>query len=156
MSIPTITLTNGVQMPALGLRVFQTPPDETIAAVRTALEAAAHSDTAAAYGNEREVGCGDRPLRRRADGVFVETKVSISDYGYDQTLHAFDKSAGKLGLPWSSPSSSSSPPAGPSGHRRRGRVRGVTTARAAGPGALAVPRSTGTPSVAGPRLAWRS
>jgi 2,5-diketo-D-gluconate reductase A len=29
--------------------------------------------------------------------VFVETKVWISDYGYDETLHAFDKSAGKLG-----------------------------------------------------------
>jgi diketogulonate reductase-like aldo/keto reductase len=30
--------------------------------------------------------------------VFVETKVWISDYGYDETLHAFDKSAGKLGV----------------------------------------------------------
>ena len=29
--------------------------------------------------------------------MFIETKVWISDYGYDQTLHAFDKSAGKLG-----------------------------------------------------------
>jgi len=33
----------------------------------------------------------------RAD-VVVETKVWISDYGYDQTLHAFDKSATKLGI----------------------------------------------------------
>ena len=32
------------------------------------------------------------------DEVFVETKVWISDYGYDATLHAFDKSAGKLGI----------------------------------------------------------
>jgi diketogulonate reductase-like aldo/keto reductase len=30
--------------------------------------------------------------------VFFETKVWISDYGYDATLHAFDKSAGKLGV----------------------------------------------------------
>ena len=30
--------------------------------------------------------------------MFVETKVWISDYGYDQTLHAFAKSAGKLGV----------------------------------------------------------
>ena len=30
--------------------------------------------------------------------VFVETKVWINDYGYDETLHAFDKSAGKLGV----------------------------------------------------------
>ncbi len=30
--------------------------------------------------------------------IFVETKIWITDYGYDQTLHAFDKSAGKLGI----------------------------------------------------------
>jgi 2,5-diketo-D-gluconate reductase A len=30
--------------------------------------------------------------------VFIESKVWISDYGYDETLHAFDKSAGKLGV----------------------------------------------------------
>jgi diketogulonate reductase-like aldo/keto reductase len=30
--------------------------------------------------------------------VFLETKVWISDYGYDPTLRAFDKSAGKLGV----------------------------------------------------------
>jgi diketogulonate reductase-like aldo/keto reductase len=30
--------------------------------------------------------------------VFVETKVWISDYGYDSTLHAFEKSARKLGV----------------------------------------------------------
>jgi diketogulonate reductase-like aldo/keto reductase len=99
MSIPTITLTNGVQMPALGFGVFQTPPDETIAAVRTALEAGyRHIDTAAAYGNEREVGAAIARSGVGRDEVFVETKVWISDYGYDQTLHAFDKSAGKLGL----------------------------------------------------------
>jgi diketogulonate reductase-like aldo/keto reductase len=31
--------------------------------------------------------------------VFVETKIWISDYGHDETLHGFDKSAGKLGPP---------------------------------------------------------
>ena len=30
--------------------------------------------------------------------MFIETKVWISDYGYEQTLHAFDKSAGKIGV----------------------------------------------------------
>src|SRR5436305_448397 len=53
----TITLNNGVEMPALGLGVFQTPPDETRAAVDVALAAGyRHVDTAAAYGNERQVG----------------------------------------------------------------------------------------------------
>ena len=44
-------------MPALGFGVFQTPPQETIDAVDAALETGyRHVDTAAAYGNEREVG----------------------------------------------------------------------------------------------------
>jgi hypothetical protein len=52
-----LMLNNGVEIPALGLGVFQTPPDETRGAVRAALDAGyRHIDTAAAYGNEREVG----------------------------------------------------------------------------------------------------
>src|SRR5215207_2817165 len=55
--VSTLTLNNGVVMPALGLGVFQTPPDETRASVSAALEAGyRHIDTAAAYGNERQVG----------------------------------------------------------------------------------------------------
>ncbi|GAA4382991.1 hypothetical protein GCM10023147_01510 [Tsukamurella soli] len=99
MSIPTIELNNGVQIPALGYGVFQTAPDETVTAVETALEVGyRHIDTAAAYGNEREVGEAIRRSGLARDEVFVETKVWISDYGYDETLHAFDKSAGKLGV----------------------------------------------------------
>jgi len=95
----TLTLNNGVVMPAIGLGVFQTPPDETTTAVETALELGyRHIDTAAAYGNEREVGEGLRRSGIARDEVFIETKVWISDYGYDETLHAFDKSAGKLGV----------------------------------------------------------
>ena len=57
MSTPTFTLNNGVEIPVLGFGVFQTPPAETIAAVEAALDIGyRHIDTAAAYGNEREVG----------------------------------------------------------------------------------------------------
>ncbi|WP_405097316.1 aldo/keto reductase [Micromonospora sp. NBC_01412] len=94
-----LTLNNGVEMPALGLGVFQTPPEETRSAVAAALAAGyRHIDTAAAYGNEHQVG--EAVLTSgidRAD-VFLETKIWISDYGYDQTLHGFDKSARKLGV----------------------------------------------------------
>lgn len=94
-----LTLNNGVVMPALGLGVFQTPPEETTGAVEAALEIGyRHVDTAAAYGNEREVGAAIRRSGLPRDDVFVETKVWISDFGYDATLHAFDKSAGKLGV----------------------------------------------------------
>ncbi|RZL84689.1 MAG: aldo/keto reductase [Rhodococcus sp. (in: high G+C Gram-positive bacteria)] len=96
---PQITLNNGVTIPALGLGVFQSPPEETAGAVETALHAGyRHVDTAAAYFNEREVGEGLRRSGLDRDEVFLETKVWINDYGYEATRPAFDKSAGKLGV----------------------------------------------------------
>jgi diketogulonate reductase-like aldo/keto reductase len=96
---PTLELNNGVQMPALGLGVFQTPPDETRDAVRAALSAGyRHIDTAAAYGNERQVGEAVHSSDVDGSQVFLETKTWISDYGYDETLHGFEKSARKLGV----------------------------------------------------------
>jgi diketogulonate reductase-like aldo/keto reductase len=97
--VSTVTLNNGVALPALGLGVFQTPPDETRAAVQAALETGyRHIDTAAAYGNEREVGEAIAASGVDRSEVFIETKIWISDYGYDQTLHGFEKSARKLGV----------------------------------------------------------
>lgn len=94
-----ITLNNGVEMPALGFGVFQTPPDETAAAVAEALRVGyRHIDTAAAYANERGVGDAVRRSGLAREEVFLETKLWISDYGYDAALHSFEKSAGKLGV----------------------------------------------------------
>ena len=96
---PRITLNNGVELPALGLGVFQSPPAETAAAVEAAIRTGYRLiDTAAAYGNEREVGEGIRRAGIARDEIFIETKIWISDYGYDATLHAFDKSARKLAV----------------------------------------------------------
>ena len=98
-TIPSFTLNNGVEIPVIGFGVFQTPPAETIRAVETALQVGyRHIDTAAAYGNEREVGEAIRRSGLVRDEVFIETKVWVSDYGHDETLRAFDKSAGKLGV----------------------------------------------------------
>src|SRR3954453_3534608 len=95
----SLTLNNSVEIPALGLGVFQTPPDETRAAVLAALSTGYRPiDTAAAYGNEREGGEAVRSSGVPRDEVFLETKIWISDYGYDETLHGFEKSAGKLGV----------------------------------------------------------
>jgi diketogulonate reductase-like aldo/keto reductase len=95
----TITLNNGVEMPALGLGVFQTPPDETRDAVQAALGCGyRHIDTAAAYGNERQVGEAVHDSDLNRSEVFLETKIWINDYGYDETLHGFEKSARKLGV----------------------------------------------------------
>jgi diketogulonate reductase-like aldo/keto reductase len=94
-----IAVNEGVEMPALGLGVFQTPPEETRDAVRAALEVGyRHIDTAAAYGNERQVGEAVKNSGLERSEVFLETKIWISDYGYDETMHGFEKSARKLGV----------------------------------------------------------
>jgi len=96
---PLVTLNNGVQMPAIGLGVFQSSPDDTVTAVESAIaEGYRLIDTAASYFNERQVGEGVRRSGISRDHIFIETKVWISDYGYEATLHAFEKSAGKLGV----------------------------------------------------------
>ncbi len=99
MSTLNLTLNNGIVIPALGFGVFQTPPDETKEAVAAALQTGYRLiDTAAAYANERGVGVAIRESGLARDKVFIETKIWISDYGYDETLRAFEKSARKLGV----------------------------------------------------------
>jgi len=95
----TFTLNNGVTIPQQGYGVFQTPPAETREAVTAALAAGyRHIDTAAAYGNERQVGDAIAASDIDRSEVFIETKIWINDFGYDETLHGFEKSARKLGV----------------------------------------------------------
>jgi diketogulonate reductase-like aldo/keto reductase len=96
---PTITLNNGVQMPALGLGVFQSSPEQSLGAVETALaDGYRLIDTAAAYGNEREVGEGIRRSGVDRGEVFVTTKLWISDYGAEAAPGGIDGCLRRLGL----------------------------------------------------------
>lgn len=86
-------------MPLIGLGVFQSSPSVTVAAVESALKTGCrHIDTAAAYQNEKQVGEGIRNSGVDRKKIFIETKVWVSDYGYDETLHAYDKAVKKLGV----------------------------------------------------------
>ncbi|ELP63796.1 aldo/keto reductase [Streptomyces turgidiscabies] len=94
-----ITLNNGVRMPALGLGVFQSPPEETATAVTTGLQHGYRLiDTAAVHGNEKEVGEGIAASGVDRGEVFVTTKLWLSDFGRDAALRAFAASLGRLGL----------------------------------------------------------
>ena len=96
---PTIPLNNGIELPALGFGVFQTPPDVTQASVEQALRVGYRMvDTAASYLNEPEVGAAIAASGLARPELFVQTKVWVSDYGYDRALHAFDVSTRKLGV----------------------------------------------------------
>jgi methylglyoxal/glyoxal reductase len=94
-------LNNGVEIPVLGLGVFQTPAgDVTRQAVRWALETGyRHVDTAAMYGNEADVGAAIRDSGIPRDEIFVTTKLWYSEHGYDAAQKAARKSLHELGLP---------------------------------------------------------
>ena len=93
-------LNNGVEIPRLGLGVYQSPPGRiTQHAVKYALNIGyRHIDTAGLYGNEADVGMALRESGLRREEVFVTTKVWNSDQGYDSTLRACEGSLRRLGL----------------------------------------------------------
>jgi diketogulonate reductase-like aldo/keto reductase len=98
-TVPLLTLNNGVEIPALGLGVFQSPPAETVDAVEAAIASGYRLvDTAAAYGNEREVGEGIRRTGIDRAEMFVTTKLWISDYGYEQALVGVEGCLRRLGF----------------------------------------------------------
>lgn len=96
----TRKLNSGVEMPMLGLGVYQTPPGRvTEEAVKFALKTGyRHIDTASLYGNEESVGNGVRDSVVPREKVFVTTKLWNSDQGYDSALRACEKSLKRLGL----------------------------------------------------------
>lgn len=96
--VPTITLHDGVEIPQLGLGVFQVPPEQTQEIVELALEIGyRHIDTAAAYGNEREVGAAVAASGIPRSEIFVTTKLWNNDQGFDSALRAFEGSLERLG-----------------------------------------------------------
>lgn len=98
-TVPSITLDNGVEIPQLGLGVWQVEDSVVTDVVATAFETGyRHIDTAAIYGNEAGVGRAIAASGIPRDELFVTTKVWNSDQGYDSTLKAFDTSLAKLGL----------------------------------------------------------
>jgi 2,5-diketo-D-gluconate reductase A len=97
--VPVIKLNNGVEIPQLGLGVFQVPNAETVQAVTTALEAGYRSiDTAKIYDNERGVGEAVRASGLAREELFVTTKLWNDEQGYDAALKGFDASLSRLGL----------------------------------------------------------
>ena len=98
-TVPTITLDNGVEIPQLGLGVWQIEDEIVTDVVTAAFEAGyRHVDTAAIYGNEDGVGRAIAASDLPRDELFITTKLWNSDQGYDTTLQAFDASLERLGL----------------------------------------------------------
>ena len=99
VSTTVVALSNGVNIPLVGLGVFKLEEGEEVSnSVLWALQAGYRSvDTAKVYGNERGVGKAIKQSGIPRDQLFLTTKVWNSDQGYDETLRAFDKSLELLG-----------------------------------------------------------
>ncbi|MEO9329466.1 aldo/keto reductase [Gordonia aurantiaca] len=99
MTVPNITLNNGVSIPQLGFGVWQVPPEDTRAAVATALEVGyRHIDTAEMYGNEKGVGEAIRESGLSRDEVFITSKLNNGFHAYDDALKALDQTNADLGV----------------------------------------------------------
>ncbi|MGV9508290.1 aldo/keto reductase [Streptomyces tendae] len=93
------TLSNGVEIPKLGLGTWFIDDDKAAEAVRAAVRIGYRNiDTAQAYGNERGVGEGVRTSGVPREELFVSTKLAAEIKDYDQALAAIDGSLEKLGL----------------------------------------------------------
>ncbi|WOC14532.1 aldo/keto reductase [Gordonia sp. MP11Mi] len=93
----TYTLSNGVEIPKLGLGTWFIDDDKAAESVRAAIEIGYRGiDTAQAYGNERGVGEGVRTSGVARDELFVSTKLAAEIKDYDAAVAAIDESLAKL------------------------------------------------------------
>jgi 2,5-diketo-D-gluconate reductase A len=99
----TVTLNDGHEIPQLGLGVWELSPEDAYSSTRAAISAGArHIDTAAAYGNESDVGraiadaVADGEVTR--DDLYVTTKLWNADQAPGKAAEAIDASLANLGL----------------------------------------------------------
>ena len=95
----TLTLSNGVQIPQLGLGTWFIDDANAAEAVRAAAKLGyRHFDTAQAYGNERGVGEGVRTCGVPREELFVVSKVAAEHKTYEEAKAGIDETLKKMGL----------------------------------------------------------
>lgn len=93
------TLSNGVQIPKVGLGTWLIPDNEAAAAVKAAIDLGyRHIDSAQAYGNERGVGEGVRAAGIPREEIFITTKVAAEIKNYKEAAASINESLRKLGM----------------------------------------------------------
>src|ERR1700709_718849 len=97
VTVPNVTMNNGVKIPQLGFGVFQIDPAQTKDATLTALEVGyRHIDTAEMYGNEKEVGQAVAASGLAREDIFVTSKLNNGFHAKADALKAFDKTMDDL------------------------------------------------------------
>ena len=93
-------LSNGVEIPCIGFGTWQTPDgDVCVSSVLSAIEAGyRHIDTAQGYGNEESVGLAVKKSGIDRRELFITSKLTNSEHGYERTLAAFEETMKKLDM----------------------------------------------------------
>ena len=95
----TYTLSNGLEIPKLGLGTWFINTKEVGQAVKTAAQIGyRHIDTAQAYQNEGGVGEGIRQCGIARDRMFVTTKLAAEIKSYEKAVSSIDESLRTMGL----------------------------------------------------------
>lgn len=98
-ALPAFRLNDGRTLPALGFGTWRVNGGEAADQVRNALAAGYRLvDTAASYGNEREVGAAIAGSGVPRGEVVVTSKLRGADQGYDAALRGFGRTLEALGL----------------------------------------------------------
>jgi len=93
----TYTLSNGKQIPKLGLGTWFIEDNKAVEAVKEAVKAGYRLiDTAQAYGNERGVGEGIRTGGVQREELFVVSKVAAGHKTYEDKCRGFPVYDGKI------------------------------------------------------------
>lgn len=99
VSIPSISLNNGLAMPMLGFGTNTLKGPSCVRCVSDAISVGYRLiDTAHIYGNEEFVGQGIKQSGIKREELFITSKLWVDDAGYDSTKKAFETSINKLGL----------------------------------------------------------
>ena len=93
------TLSNGIEIPKLGLGTWFISDENAGQAVKDAVKIGyRHIDTAQAYGNEKGVGAGVRTCGMNREDMFVTTKLAAEIKSYEAAVSSIDESLQRMGL----------------------------------------------------------
>ncbi|MDR0644048.1 MAG: aldo/keto reductase [Treponema sp.] len=93
-------LSNGVEIPCVGFGTWQMPNGEAaVSSVKTAIATGyRHIDTAQGYDNEESVGRAVKESGVKREELFITSKLTNSEHGYEKTLAAFEGTMKKLDM----------------------------------------------------------
>lgn len=96
----TVKLSNGMEMPMVGIGVYQVPDAaQCEQSVLDAFEAGYRLvDTAEGYMNEEAVGLALKKSGLNRDEVFITSKIWITNFGYEKTKRAYDAALKRLDM----------------------------------------------------------